>query len=103
MVFFKDLPKEKGDGTIFLLYEKLRFFKFIYNLYFLVGLLHGLSILCKNFKRKYVDVTTLGSIVRIEIESIFMLYIMENTDLNEYTFNENTCYHIIPSFGPSDG
>ena len=47
-----------------------------------------------------MDVTTLGSIVRTEIESIRMLYIMENTDLNECTFNESTCYHVIPNFGP---
>jgi hypothetical protein len=50
-----------------------------------------------------VDVTTLGSIVRIEIESNFILYIMEDTDLNECTFNENTCYHVFPNFRPSNG
>jgi len=103
LVFFRDVPKEKGDGTIPLLYEKLRSFKFIYILYFVADLLHGLSILCKIFQRKYVDVTTLGSIVRTEIESIRMLYIMENTDLNECTFNASTGYHVIPSFGPPNG
>ena len=61
LVLFKDVPKEKGDGTISLLYEKLRFFKFIYILYFLADLLHGLSILCKIFQRKYMDVTTCGN------------------------------------------
>ena len=103
LIFFKDVPKEKGDSTIPLLYEKLRSFKFIYILYFLADLLHGLSILCKIFQRKYVDTTILGSIVRNEIESIRLLYIMENTDLNECTFNESTCYHVIPSFGPPNG
>ena len=103
LVFFRDVPKEKGGGTIPLLYEKLRSFKFIYILYFLADLLHVLSILCKILQRKYVDVTTLGLIVRTEIESIRMLYIMENINLNECTFNENTCYHVIPSFGPPNG
>ena len=103
LIFFRDVPKEKGDGTIPLLYEELRTFKFIYILNFLANLLHGLSILCKIFQRKYVDVTTLGSIVRSEIESILMLYIMENTDMNECICNENTGYHVILSFGPPNG
>ena len=47
-----------------------------------------------------MDVTTLGLIMRIEIESICMLYIMENTNVNECTFIENTGYHFIPNFGP---
>jgi len=50
-----------------------------------------------------VDVTTLGSIVKTEIESIRILYIMENIDLNECTFNENIDYHVILSFGPPNG
>ena len=103
LIFFRDVPKEKCDGTIPLLYEKLRSFKFSYILYFLADLLHGLSILCKKFQCKYGDVTILGSIVRTEIESIRMLYIMENIVLNECTFNENTCYHVISSFARPNG
>ena len=92
MVFFRDVPENNGGGTIPLLYEKLRSIIFIYILYSLADLLHDLSILCKFFHSKYVDVTTFGSIVRIKIENIFMLYIMENTDMNECNYNKNTYY-----------
>ena len=69
LVFSRDVPREKDDGTIPLLYENLRTFKYIYILYFLAGLLHGLTILSKIFEYKFVDVTNIGSVVRTKIKA----------------------------------
>ena len=43
------------------------------------------------------------SYVRFFNASIRMLYIMENIDINDCTFTENTGYYVIPSFGPPNG
>jgi hypothetical protein len=40
---------------------------------------------------------------RTEIAQIRMLFIVEQTDLNASTFNENTGYHVIPEYGPLGG
>jgi len=82
---------------------KLSQFKFIYILYFLVDILHSLALLSKVFQNKFVDVTTIGSIVRSEIAQIKMMFIVESTDLNASTFNEDIGYHVIPEYGPLGG
>ena len=43
---------------------------------------------------------TIGSIVRIEITQIRMLFIVEQIDLYAATFNENIGYHVSPEYGP---
>ena len=50
-----------------------------------------------------MDVTTVGSLTKTQIESIHMLYVVNSTDLNQDTFNTNVGYHVIPQYGPSGG
>ena len=103
LVFLRDYPKSKDEVTTPLLYFKLRTFRYIYVLYFLADLLHSLSVLSKVFQYKYVDVTTIGSLIKTQIESICMLYIVNSTDLNQDTINANVSYHVIPQYGPPGG
>lgn len=56
---------------------------------FLADLLHVLTILSKILQYKFVDVTDIRLLVKAEIESICMLYLVGNLDLNEDTFHEN--------------
>ena len=72
-------------------------------MYFLAYILHSLALFSKIFQNKFVDVTTIDSIVRTEIAQIRMFFIVEQTDLNALTFNENTGYHVIPEYGPLGG
>ena len=62
-------------------------------------LLHCLPILFKVFEYKYVDVITIGFLVGTQIDSIHILYVVENTNLDQDAFNANTNYHIIPQYG----
>jgi len=103
IAYFHDVPHVDDDTSTGLLYTKLRTFKYIYCLYFLADILHSLSILSRTFQCKFVDVSSVGALVRSEITSIRMTFITESTDLNESTFNEDTGYYIIPSFGPPGG
>jgi len=103
ITYFRDLLHDDDDTTTSLLYNKLRIFKYIYYLYFLANILYSLSILSRTFQYKFVDVSNVGALVRFEITSIRMSFIIESTDLNEFTFNEDIGYHIIPSFGPLGG
>ena len=41
--------------------------------------------------------------MRIQIESIRMLYVVNNTDMNQNTFNANVGYYVIPQYGPLGG
>ncbi len=50
-----------------------------------------------------MDVSTVGALVKTEITSICMLFIIESTDLNASSFNEEIGYHIILDFGPPVG
>jgi len=103
IIYFHDIPRDDDDDARSLLYNKLRTFKYIYYLYFLVDILHSLFVLSKTFQYKFVDVSSVGALVRFEITSIRMSFIIENTNLNESTFNEDIGYHIILSFGPPGG
>ena len=65
IVKFCDFPKEKkNDGMVTLLYDNLENFKYIYILYFLVDLLHSLTILSNIFWYKFVNVTNIGSLIK---------------------------------------
>ena len=103
LVFLRDYPRSKDEVTTPLLYIKLRTFKYIYVLYFLADLLHSLSVLSKVFQYKYVNVTTIGSLIKTQIESIRMLYVVDSTHLNKDTSNIDVGYHIIPQYGPLGG
>lgn len=103
ITYFRDVPHKKDDKDAPYLYEKLRSFKMIYCLYFLADILHMLSLLSRLFQYKFVDVSSIGSIVRAEITQIRMLFIEERSDLNVCTFNEDSGYHVIPDFGPEGG
>ena len=50
-----------------------------------------------------MNVSTVGALVEAKIISIYMLFIIESTDLNASIFNEEIDYHIIPDFGPHGG
>ena len=50
-----------------------------------------------------MDVTTIRSLIRTQIESICMLYVVDSIDLNQDTFNVDVDYHIIPQYGPPSG
>ena len=41
--------------------------------------------------------------MRTQIESICMLYVVDNTNLNQNTFNANVGYHVILQYGPPGG
>ena len=103
LVFLRNYLRSKDEVTSSLLYFKLRTFKYIYILYFLVDLLHSLAILFKVFQFKYVDVTTIGSLIRTMIESIRMLCVAKSIDLNQDTFNASVGYHVIPQYGRPSG
>ena len=69
----------------------------------MADLLHGLTILSKIFQYKFIYVTSIGSLVIPQIESIRMLYVVDNTDLYHETFYESFGYHVLPYHGPHGG
>ena len=79
--------------------EKVSQFKYIYILYFLADILGCLAMLSKLFQLKFVDVKTIGSIVRSKIAQSRMLFVFKSTDLNAATFNEEIGYYILPEYG----
>jgi hypothetical protein len=103
IVYLRDAPTSRDDGLAPLLYAKLREFKFIYILYFLADILKILSTLSKIFQSKLVDISSIGSIMKIEMASIKMCFLVDSCDLNQDSFNSSTGFHIIPEFGPPSG
>ena len=103
LVFLRDTPRSKDDVSTPQLFSKLSNSKFIYILYFLADMLHMLSKLSKIFQRKVVDISSIGSIVKREIASIRMCFLVDSCDLNQDTFNPSTNFHVILEFGPLDG
>ena len=83
--------------------KKLGHFKYIYILYFFTDILHSLAMLLKVFQMKFVDVITVGSIVRTEVAQIRMMFIINSCDLNTDVFNDFTGYHVLPDYGPHGG
>ena len=47
-----------------------------------------------------MDVTTIGSLIRTQIQSIRMLYVVDSIDLNQDTLNANVDYLVISQYGP---
>jgi len=47
-------------------------------------------MLFKLFQAKFVNISSIGSIIRTKITQIKMLFFDEHTDLNVVTFNEDT-------------
>jgi hypothetical protein len=93
LVFMRDCPVSRDDSSPSILYGKLREFKLIYILYFLADILFMLAKLSKIFQFKFVDVSSIGQIVKTEIASIRMCFLLDNCDLNQDTFNESSGYH----------
>ena len=50
-----------------------------------------------------MDVTTIGSLIKIQIESIRMLYVVDSTNMNQDTFTANIGYHVILQYGHRGG
>ena len=50
-----------------------------------------------------MDITIVGSLIKTEIESIHMVYVVDKTNLNQDTFNVDVGYHIIPQYGLPSG
>ena len=45
----------------------------------------------------------LAGIICSEIAQLHMLFIVESCDLNAATFNEDTCFYVLPKYGPHGG
>ena len=99
LTYFRDNQDAMENGVGSNTFKKFRIFKYIYVLYFLADILHILSILSRLFQNKFINITTIDSVVKTDIAQIRMLFIEETTDLNSETFNEQTGYHILPEFG----
>ena len=94
---------DDGDDLDLTLYTKLRTFKFVYCLYFLADILHRLSRLSKVFQHKFVDVSSIGSVIRTGVTSLQLMFITDSTNMNAHTFNDDAGYHILLDFGPDEG
>jgi hypothetical protein len=77
LAYFRNMPRKKIDGIAAFTLEKLKTFKYIYQMYFLANLLYNLVVLLKISQNKYVDVTNIGSFINIKVESICTLYAIE--------------------------
>ena len=102
LICFQEVGESETSVAKFIL-EKLGQFKYIYILYFLVDILHLLAMLSKVFQLKFVNITTVGSIVRTEVVQIRIMFIVDSCDLNADVFNESTGYHILRDYGPYGG
>jgi hypothetical protein len=60
-------------------------------------------MLSKVFQLKFVDVTSVGNIVRTEVAQIRMMFIVNSYDLNADVFNDSTGYHVLSDYGPYGG
>ena len=60
----RDVKDKKTLVKWSLFFVKLKQFKYIYILYFQADILHFLALLLKFFQIFFMDVTTIGSIIR---------------------------------------
>ena len=60
-------------------------------------------MLSKVFQLKFVDVTTVESIVRTEVSQIRMMFIVDTCDLNVDVFNDSIGFHVLRDYGPPGG
>ena len=94
---FLDKQDAMEDGVGSNIFKKLRTFKNIYL--FFCGYFHIISMLSRLFQNKFVDKTTIGSVVKTNIVHPYALH-EELSYLNSEIFNDQTEYHILPEFGP---
>ena len=99
LICFQEVDESEASVANFIL-EKLGQLKYFYILYFLVDILHSLAMLSKIFQMKFVDVITVGSIMRTEVAQICMMFIVDSYDLNADVFNEFIGYHVLLDYGP---
>ena len=90
LTYFRDNYDAMEDEVGSNIFQKFQIFKYIYVLYFLADILYILSMLSRLFQNKFVDITTIGSVIETDIVQIRMFFIEETTDLNSETFNEQT-------------
>ena len=60
-------------------------------------------MLSRLFQNKFMDITTIGLVVKTDIAQIRMFFIDETTNLNSKIFNKQIGYHILPEFGHEGG
>lgn len=92
LTYFRDNYDAMEDEIGSNIFRKFQIFKYIYVLYFLADILYILSMLSRLFQNKFVDITTIGSVIETDIVQIRMFFIEETTDLNSETFNEQTSF-----------
>jgi len=85
-ISLRDILPSPDDGSNLLAFSKLSNFKFIYVLYFLADILYMLFKLSKIFQSKFVDISSIGSIVKTKIISIRLYFLVDSCDLNQATF-----------------
>jgi hypothetical protein len=83
MVYLRDVLVARDDGSTSLLFAKLREFNSSTFSIFWADLFKMLSILSKDFQSKLVDIFTIGAIVKTEIVSIRMCFLVDSCDLNQ--------------------
>lgn len=103
MSYFRDVKPFKDNNDASFIYGKLKSFKMIYCLYFLNDMLHRRSLHSKTFQCKFINVSSIESIVRAEITQIIMLFIDESVRRKVCKFNENSAYFVIPDNGRERG
>ena len=74
LVYLRDSCSSPSVDKTYVLYDKLREFKFIYVLHFLADILQMFGKLSKIFQCKLVDISCLGSIVKTKIATIRMYF-----------------------------
>ena len=99
--FFQDIDESEAVAKSVL--EKLDQFNYFYILYFLADILYSLAMLPKVFQLKFVDITTVDSIVRTEVVQICMMFIVNSCNLNADVFNNFTAFHVLSDYGPHSG
>ena len=60
-------------------------------------------MLSRALQLKFVDVSIVGSIVRVEVARIRMMFIVDVCDLNVDVFNDSIGYRVLSSYGPHGG
>ena len=69
----------------------------------MADILYMLAKLSKIFQQKLVDISSIGSIVKSEIATIRMCFVMDSCDLNQDIFNSSSGFPILSQFGPPCG
>ncbi|MCO5601886.1 hypothetical protein L7F22_056012 [Adiantum nelumboides] len=85
------------------IYRELSNFECLYCLHFMADILRGLATLSQMFQKKFVDVTTVESLVQNEIACIKQYYVdAPKVDINAYAYGVDG-FAILPEYGPDKG